>query len=171
MSNFLTPDKYLNNEEVEALKTVLAKYPCRDSVMLELKLYSGCRASELLALEFKDLNGDVLFIKSIKKSNDREVVLPSELVKKIHTFCKRAVANSEKQNLFPISYQRLDQIWREWRPFKKKLHSLRHTFAVRLFEKSRDLRLVQYCLGHKGLQTTSIYLTHVYSTNEQRKYL
>jgi len=36
-------------------------------------------------------------------------------------------------------------------------HSLRHTFATRLYSKTGDLRLVQRALGHKRITTTEIY--------------
>jgi site-specific recombinase XerD len=38
------------------------------------------------------------------------------------------------------------------------IHSFRHTFATRLYEKTGDLRLTQMALGHKRIATTEIYL-------------
>jgi len=37
------------------------------------------------------------------------------------------------------------------------LHSLRHTFATRLYERTGDLHLVQRALGHRQITTTEIY--------------
>jgi integrase/recombinase XerC len=37
------------------------------------------------------------------------------------------------------------------------IHSLRHTFATRLYHKTGDLYLVQRALGHKRVTTTEIY--------------
>ena len=37
------------------------------------------------------------------------------------------------------------------------LHSLRHTFATRLYEKTGDLHLVQRALGHRQITTTEVY--------------
>ena len=39
-------------------------------------------------------------------------------------------------------------------------HTLRHTFATRLYRETGDIRMVQKALGHSGLSTTMIY-THV----------
>lgn len=36
-------------------------------------------------------------------------------------------------------------------------HSLRHTFAMRLYQETRDLFLVQRMLGHRSVKTTEIY--------------
>ncbi len=37
------------------------------------------------------------------------------------------------------------------------VHTLRHTFATRLYEKTKNLRLVQRALGHRRVTTTEIY--------------
>ena len=39
------------------------------------------------------------------------------------------------------------------------VHSLRHTFATRLRERTGDLRLVQAALGHRQIATTEVYAT------------
>ena len=41
---------------------------------------------------------------------------------------------------------------------KLYLHSLRHTYAVRLYLKTGDIKEVSMKLGHKNLKTTEIYI-------------
>ncbi len=43
-------------------------------------------------------------------------------------------------------------------------HSLRHTALTRLYEKTKDIRLVQKVVGHSNISTTMIY-THVSRAN------
>lgn len=38
-----------------------------------------------------------------------------------------------------------------------KFHSLRHTFAMRVYAETRDLFLVQRLLGHKSVKSTEVY--------------
>jgi len=73
------------------------------------------------------------------------------------------------QKIFPITYNRYRQIWEMYRPTHKKLHSLRHTFAIELYKKTKDIRLVQFALGHRNITNTMIYADYVYSQQELRK--
>ena len=164
----LNKNKYLLTPEVEnlerLLKSHLNSHP-RDTGLLFLALYTGGRAKELLNIESKDMDsyeGTVL-LKGLKGSNDREIPLPKWLFSHIHKL------NTISTRPFPISYSRLHQIWDIYRPVAKKFHSLRHTFAIRLYKKTRDLRLVQVALGHRNITNTMIYADYIYSQQELKR--
>lgn len=166
----LNKTKYLLEPEYEDLVRVFDKYGesnPRDILMLELALRTGARAQELLNLRKTDLNSfdETIFIRGIKGSNDREIPLPRKFFEKLLNFA----AASASDRLFDISYNRLRDIWALFRPVPKKFHSLRHTFAIRLFKKTKDVRLVQVALGHRNITNTMIYADYIYSQTELRK--
>jgi integrase len=167
----LNKNKYLIEPEVERLEFLLEsdqKAEPRDVLMLQLALKTGARATEILELRHVDLNAydKTIFIRGIKGSNDREIPIRKEMFERLMSY---AATTPKNENLFPIGYHRLRQIWTWYRPVPKKFHSLRHTFAIRLYRKTKDLRLVQVALGHRNITNTMIYADYVYSQSELRK--
>lgn len=162
----LNQTKYLLPFEVERLRSILRSFQSKDPrncLLIELGLSTGARATELLNLQLSDLNeaDESVFIHGIKGSNDREIPLKSELF-------RRLVALGT-QKLFPITYPRLYQIWDLYRPVPKKFHSLRHTFAIELYTRTKDIRLLQVALGHRNITNTMIYADYLYSKQELRR--
>lgn len=167
----LNKNKYLLDPEAERLEEILDSFIDKDErncLLLLLALKTGARVQELLNLTKSDINShdQTIFIRGIKGSNDREIPLAPAFFDRLAQYSQN-LANSEK--LFDISYNRLRQIWDMYRPVHKKLHSLRHTFAIRLYKKTKDLRLVQVALGHRNITNTMIYADYVYSQQELRR--
>jgi integrase/recombinase XerC len=104
-------------------------------------------------------------IRGLKNSNDREIPLNSRFFEELQRYSQGLSGT----RLFDIGYQRLYQIWELYRPIPKKFHSLRHTFAIELYQKTKDLRLVQVALGHRNITNTMIYADYVYSQQELRR--
>ncbi len=166
----LNKNKYLLDPEVERLEQVLDSFLNEDErncLILYLALRTGGRVQEILNLTKGDLNAhdETVFIRGIKGSNDREIPLPASLFARLQKYAQA----QPTEKLFNISYNRLRQIWEMYRPVHKKLHSLRHTFAIRLYKKTKDLRLVQVALGHRNITNTMIYADYVYSQQELRR--
>lgn len=154
--------------EVRRLNFIIRKYIKnneRDCLLIWLTLKTGARATEILNIEKKHLNryDKSVQILGIKGSKDREIPLPPMLFEKLWKHAPQT------GRIFPISYQRFVQIWGMYRPVKKKLHSLRHTFAITLLQKSKDIRMVQYALGHTTLLSTTVYTEYLYTRGELRK--
>jgi len=166
----LNKNKYLLPLELEHLESVLYKYleaEPRNCLLLLLALKTGGRAQEILNLKKSSLNpqDQSILIHGLKGSNDREIPIHSPLFKKLALYANTV----DGDMLFPITYNRLRQIWEHYRPVPKKLHALRHTFAIQLYRKTKDIRLVQVALGHRNVMNTMIYADYVYSQNELRK--
>jgi integrase/recombinase XerC len=168
----LNKNKYLLPDEVahfEKLLNANLESDPRNCLALLLALKTGGRAQEILNLKKSNLNPAeaTVLIEGLKGSNDREIPLAPTFFKKLLSY-----ANSlETDALFPITYNRFRQIWTLYRPVPKKLHSLRHTFAIQIYKKTKDIRLVQVALGHRNVMNTMIYADYVYSQTELRKLL
>ncbi|NCN40977.1 site-specific integrase [bacterium] len=168
----LNKSKYLTDFEFEKLESLLNSFELKDFrnvLLLRLALATGGRASELLAIKKGDLDAHerTVSIKGLKGSRDREIPLKNHLFEQL----LKQAASTPGELVFPISYNRLRQIWQLYRPVHKKFHCLRHTFAIRLYKKTKDVRLLQMALGHTNIVNTMIYADYVYSREELRKLL
>lgn len=166
----LNKNKYLLPYELDRLEKILDDFiesEPRNCLALLLALKTGARAQEILNLKKSSLNPyeESILIHGLKGSNDREIPIPSLLFKKLTQYAETV----PDETLFPITYNRLRQIWEHYRPIPKKLHALRHTFAIQLYKKTKDIRLVQVALGHRNVMNTMIYADYVYSQTELRK--
>ena len=173
MGYSLTPNKYLSYEEQGGLERILERHKgvdLRNSTMFLLMLWTGTRPSELLNLKWRDVDfiSRRIFIDTLKGGRPRYIPICDELICRLVNLGVKELDD----RIFDIGYRRFEKIWQEWRPVKKKLHSLRHTFAVNLYKKSGyNLRLVQQALGHAHITTTAIYLEIETSDAELRKCL
>lgn len=171
----LTPDKYLDESEIEQLQEILDKYrdsDTRDVLLIELALNTGIREGELIRIKKSDLKKSydarskrwmryVFVSKPEKGSSKRIIPLKAALFDALESYSQTFRGDL----LFPISTSRVRQIWMHYRPFSKPFHSLRHTFGRRMYEIDHDLRTVQYLLGHKSIQNTQIYTEVQYTPN------
>lgn len=166
----LNKNKYLLTPERERLEHILNSFQDKDPrncLLLWVALKTGSRAQEILNLRKDDLNryDESLFIRGIKGSNDREIPLRHDLFQRLIRYAD----TQPGADVFKITYPRLWQIWEFYRPIPKKFHALRHTFAIELYQKTKDLRLVQVALGHRNITNTMIYADYIYTQSELRK--
>ncbi len=164
----LTNTKYLLDAELEHLKRTLEHFKDKDSrncTLLWTALHTGGRAQEILNIQAEDLDHteQTVFIRGLKDSDNRNIPVPPWLFKRL------AALAPPSGRVFPFTYNRFRQIWQMYRPVKKKLHSLRHTFAIGLYRKTRDLRLLQVALGHRNWNNTMIYAAYHFKNDELRK--
>lgn len=166
----LNKKKYLLDQEAEHLEIILSRYAdtdVRNILLIEIALRTGARAKEILNIQRSDLNAfdETILIHGLKGSSDREIPIHGPLFKRLVKYASQ----SKSGLVFDVNYNLFRNIWVAYRPTEKKLHSLRHTFAIRLFKKTKDLRLVQLALGHRNITNTMVYADYVYSQTEMRK--
>jgi len=173
---------FLNISEVEKLldspdkKTI---FGMRDRAMLELLYSCGLRVSELVNLNYHNININEEYIRIHGKGNKERVLPMGEmaidylsryekdarpyLLKSKQTdgyFLTNRGTSMSRQNFFYIikAYAAKAGIDKPLSP-----HTLRHAFATHLVQQGADLRSVQLMLGHSDISTTQIY-THIQNT-------
>lgn len=150
----------------------------RNALLFQILIDLGPRVSEVLNSKIKDFNpfNGTLFVRALKGSRDREMPMPMGLAREIRKYVLAfyGVTGWHQLNpeasLFSLSYSRAYQIWQFYTPNPDKtIHSLRHTFAVNLYRKTKDIKLVQLALGHKNILNTQVYVDFVYSQSTMRE--
>ena len=143
----------------------------RDRAILETLYSTGIRLSELVALDFADLNETegVIRVKG-KGRKERIVPIGSKALESISVYRREVAAGIPGPVFVGPSGRRLSSrtVARRVESAARLLsrgihvtpHSLRHSYATHLLEGGADLRSIQELLGHVRLSTTQRY-THV----------
>ncbi len=93
-----------------------------------------------------------------KENQDKEINIANEIYEKNnYVFCTEIGTPIDPSNLRK-TYER---VLTKAKIEHKKFHSLRHTYATRLFEKEVPIKTVQILLGHSDISTTANIYTHV----------
>jgi site-specific recombinase XerD len=162
----------------EVLRLLDAAITTRDKLLIGLMYATGLRVSEVSKLEWRsvDFDRNLIWVRDGKGCKDRIVCLPKSYKKllfyqaelagfKGYLFpgSSRATSNGPgSRYISPRTVQRIVRTTVEGAGIAKRItpHSLRHAFATHLLENGTDIRFIQKLLGHKNLETTTIY-THV----------
>lgn len=172
---YLTPIECVELEQnIEAKKTRQTKdaHPVeyRNAIIIELLYRTGMRSSELLLLRPMDLYRETQSIQvaTVKGGKDREIPIQPNLFNKL---CDLAEGVEPDDRIFKITHRNLLFVWEKFRPAKKKLHSLRHTYAYNLYKRSKDLLLCKRALGHRSINSTMVYQEEYYQQEDLTRLL
>lgn len=158
----------------------------RDHVIFSLALGTALREVEILSLNCGDVfdsrgrSRRRVTLRRYKRAGkeggadrvQQEVILPDSLRYKLDKFRRWKIAKGESvaedaplfmsRKRSRISAKRMRTAFSEWQEkcdFEHAFtfHSLRHTALTRIYEKTRDIRLVQRVARHANVNTTTIY--------------
>jgi integrase/recombinase XerD len=128
-----------------------------DAMFVETLFQLGCRISELLGIEEKDITPAGVLVVT-KGGHQRLKITTSDFNKKLKSYAQ----NHKKGKVFPKKYsyyiKRLKLIGHRAGIDDISPHMLRHARAVDLLNKGMGLAFVQQFLGHANINTTAIYL-------------
>ena len=170
---------FMQKDEVQKFIQGIDKYPfsskiaARNRLVIKTILYTGIRVSEAINIDLKDFNkdGDAYIIQVRGKGNKPRVVMIKENIIKKDLEEWFSIKCCENNLLFcnqkgkALSQAYISSIVEKIllsvgiRKEKNGAHMLRHTFATLLYQKNKDLILVQESLGHADINTSRIY-TH-----------
>ena len=161
----------------EVARLIAAAANLKYQTALSLAYGTGLRVGELVALKVGDIASQrmVLRVEQGKGRKDRYAMLSPLLLERLRAWWRLAHAQGKMLPggwLFPglnpmapltaRQFNRAVHDAAEAAGIDKRvsMHTLRHSFATHLLEQKVDIRVIQVMLGHKKLETTSIY-THV----------
>ncbi|NMN06703.1 MULTISPECIES: site-specific integrase [unclassified Novosphingobium] len=161
---------FLSEDQMGRLGTLLAARMtegCQASALLHFLTLTGCRVSEAINLEWRDVLPDRLRLRD-SKTGPRDVPLG----RAVRHFFKARRASLSKSARTPPSlvfaladrqgYEAVRKVWLQIRkqvglPPTLRIHDLRHSFASHAVMSGETLFLTSRLLGHSRIQMTARY--------------
>lgn len=145
----------------------------RDAAILETLYSCGLRVSELVGLDWKDLDLDNECLRVFGKGRKERIVPIGEIaLERLRRYREHLDAEGKRRDAVFVNQRGGRLTARSVARFVERYaavagsdrrvhpHALRHSFATHLLEQGADLRAIQEMLGHASLSTTQRY-THV----------
>ncbi|HTY56866.1 MAG TPA: tyrosine recombinase XerC [Candidatus Binataceae bacterium] len=159
---------------VEAESETIGPASMRDRAIIETLYSSGLRVSELVGLNWRDLDEELgmVMVRSGKGNKDRLVPIGEPALAALKAWRREmplawepdgpVITNLRGGRLTTRSVENIVARRIDIAGVRTKItpHGLRHCFATHLLDRGADLRSIQEMLGHASLATTQRY-THV----------
>lgn len=156
--------------ETQVMKLLIQVTNMKHRCMLSLMYSAGLRVSELLSLEWNDIDEDrsLITVRCAKGRKDRITILSKVTLELLHSYrtlyqTRRLVFEGTGGDRYSArSVNNIIKKASRKAGITKAVsaHTLRHSFATHLLERGTDLRYIQALLGHESSRTTERY-THV----------
>lgn len=169
----VTRERYLSDAELERFMAVVRGRrhvnARRDHAMFALIANTGMRPAEVRSLRLSDLNLNTkqptVRLHRVYKRHAPQPLSHLVLHRDVAAVVAAYVANlgtTPTTMLFPFTKRQAARLFHYYAkaaglPSSLRIYSLRHTCGMRLWNHTRDLRLVQAILGHGSLTATMGY--------------
>ncbi|MDE2397077.1 MAG: site-specific integrase [Burkholderiales bacterium] len=158
----------------EAARLIAAARNIKHQAALSVAYGSGLRASEVCRLKVGDVDSQrmALRVEQGKGAKDRYAMLSPVVLRRLRAWWRIGHAQGKilpggwlfpgLDPMDPVTARQLNRAVHDAAAaagINKRVttHTLRHSFATHLLERKVDIRVIQVLLGHKKLETTSIY--------------
>ena len=165
-----TPPRAITEAEEKRLLRILRDAPGkearRDRMLIELMLATGIRLSSALAITVGDVDVEesVLLVRRTKGGRPLQVFMAPGIRDQLAAYLGDrgtgfVFPGKDGLPISPRHAQRRFRMWRERARIRDHVtaHSLRHAFAMRLYDRTGDLPLVKTALGHQSITSTIVY--------------
>ena len=158
----------------EAARLIAAAPNLKHQAALSVAYGAGLRVSEVVSLKVTDIDSQrmTLRVEQGKGRKDRYAMLSPVLLERLRIWWRLGHAQGKilpggwlfpgLDPMDPLSARQLNRavhLAADAAKIDKRVtpHTLRHSFATHLLEQKVDIRVIQVLLGHKKLETTSMY--------------
>jgi integrase/recombinase XerD len=158
----------------EAARLIAAAPNLKHQAALSVAYGAGLRASEVVSLKVGDIDSQrmTLRVEQGKGRKDRYALLSPVLLERLRAWWRLGHAQGKilpggwlfpgLDPMDPLTSRQLNRVVHGAADAAKidkrvSTHTLRHSFATHLLEQKVDIRIIQVLLGHKKLETTSLY--------------
>lgn len=148
----------------------------RDALLFMFGIYSGLRVSDIIKLRVRDVKGkDRVTVKETKTGKEKILKINSMLRKEIAVYI---IGKKDYEVLFksprginkPISRQQayniINNAGKHFGLERIGTHTMRKTFGFHIYQKTKDITLVQKLLNHSSPEFTLAYIGMTQKTME-----
>jgi integrase/recombinase XerC/integrase/recombinase XerD len=153
-----TTSPYLSHEEV--IQLLDSVDDARDQLIIHLIYGTGVRVSELCAITIEDFSFELQTVQIYGRGDKiRVVFLDNDLLMQITKYIGKRTSgplflgHKSRQ----ISPRTIQHIFRQYAPPGVTPHTLRYSYATKLYQQTGDIHMVQKSLGYASPKTMSMY--------------
>ena len=153
-----TASPYLTHEEV--IQLLDSVDDARDQLIIHLIYATGVRVSELCAITIEDISFESQTVRIYGRGDKiRVLFLDNDLLLQITKYIGKRTSgplflgHKSRQ----ISPRTIQHIFRQYAPPGITPHTLRYSYATKLYHQTGDIHMVQKSLGYASPKTMSMY--------------
>jgi integrase len=163
--NFVQPIR--SQETINQIKAFFMKDSYRNYMMFVFGINTGLRIQDILNFKVKDVTGDQIVMTEMKTGKRKIIQINPTLKREI----KKYTANMKPDDyLFPsrqgknkplkrdMAYKIMRKAADEFELVDIGTHTLRKTFGYHMYQKTKDITMVQRLLNHSDKSITMRYI-------------
>lgn len=163
--NFVQPIR--DPEIIDEIKKFLGEYNERNRMMFVLGINTGFRVQDILKLRKRDVTGDHIIMIEMKTGKKRWIQINPTLKRELRLYTKdmqddECLFQSRQGKNRPIkrdmAYKIMQKAAKHFGLIDIGTHTMRKTFGYHMYQKTKDITLVQKMFNHTSPSITFRYI-------------